>query len=179
MKSILSFLGLQRDSGTSDQAETETVRRIVAELEALPADRARYVAAFAYTLGRVANADLEILPAETGAMESLVAEHGNLPAPQATLVVEIAKSQNRLFGGTENFLVIRELGNVASDAQLAGILDCLFAVSAADGSISGAEEQQIRMIAEELGFTPAQFIAARSRYNEHRSIIQRLDERQP
>ena len=40
--------------------DTETVRAIVRELEALPPERARYVAAFAFILARVAHADLEI-----------------------------------------------------------------------------------------------------------------------
>ena len=45
--------------------ETETVRRIVARLEAMPADQARFVASAAYTLARAANADMDISDEET------------------------------------------------------------------------------------------------------------------
>ncbi len=177
MRSILSFLGLGAERAPSAEAETDTVRKIVAQLEALPADRARYVAAFAYILGRVANADLDISDAESRAMEALVAQNSGLPQQQAILVVEIAKSQNRLFGGTENYLVTREFTRVASRDQCVALLDCLFAVSAADGSISADEENQIRLIADELGLSPREVVEIRGRYSAQRSVMQRLETR--
>lgn len=178
MKSVLSFLGLGRgEDADPDAAETATVRKIVAELDALPPERARYVAAFAYILGRVANADFDVSREETDAMEALVTGHGRLPSRQAVLVVEIAKQQNRLFGGTENFLVTREFSRIATREQCEQLLECLFAVSVADESISSEEEHQIRLIADELGFTPQAFLDLRARYNDRRSVVQRLKRR--
>lgn len=159
---------------TSDAAATETVRRIAAELEALPPDRARYVAAFAYVLSRVAHADLEISADETHEMEEIVRRLGHLPDDQAVLVVEIAKSQARLFGGTENFLVTRELAEMAEPEQKRELLDCLFAVSAADDSISSAEETQIRQIASELGFSHKEYVEARSAWSDKREVLRGL-----
>ena len=46
----------------------------------------------------------------------------------------------QLAGGTENFLVTREFKEIATREQCRELLDCLFAVSAADDSISGVEE---------------------------------------
>ena len=94
-------------------------------------------------LGRVANADLDISDVETARMVDLVQRVGKLPEEQAVLVVAIAKSQNRLFGGTENFLVTREFRAVATDGERRELLDCLFAVAAADDAISAEEESQI------------------------------------
>jgi uncharacterized tellurite resistance protein B-like protein len=156
------------------ESEVEAVRRIARELEAMEPNRARYVAAFAYLLSRVANADLSVSREETLKMERVVQTLGHLPPDQAALVVEIAKAQNRLFGGTENFLVTRELREVATREQCLELLDCLFAVSAADESISGAEETQIRQIASELGFTHAELVQARSAYNDKREILKGL-----
>lgn len=176
MRSLLSWLGIGSEApSATDAAETATVRRIVGELESLPPERARYIAAFAYLLGRVAHADLEVSAEETRTMASLVETHGHLPPQQAALVVEIAKGQVRLFGGTENYLVARELAGIASRRQCEELLHCLFAVSAADGVIAGDEEQQIRLIADQLGFSPKDFIEVRSAYNDQRSVIQRLD----
>lgn len=178
MRALLGFLGLGREGSESDgAAQTATVRKIVARLEALPENEARYVACFAYLLGRVAHADLEISGEESQAMEALVVDHSGLGEAQAVLVVEIAKRQNRLFGGTENFLVTRELAAITDEAQRRDLLHCLFAVSTADGSISGEEEEQIRQIAEELGMRPATFLEIRGQYNKQRSVIQRLDAR--
>ena len=162
------------NAGDTGGGDTETVRRIVGELEALDADTARYLAAFAYVLGRVAHADLEISAEETAKMEEIVHGFGHLPEEQAILVVQIAKSQNRLFGGTENFLVTREFKEIASREQRETLLDCLFAVSAADDSISVAEEEEVRGIASELGFTHKEYVDSRARYSEYREVMKGL-----
>ena len=172
--SILKMLGLGADSQPEAPGGTETVRKIVAELEAMDAEQARYVAAFAYILGRVAHSDLHFSDEETRKMEEIVLRLGHLPEEQAILVVQIAKSQNRLFGGTENFLVTREFAEASTPSQRQELLDCLFEVSAADASISGAEEAEIRQVASELGFSHREFVAARSLYSEHREVLRPL-----
>jgi uncharacterized tellurite resistance protein B-like protein len=171
--SILERLGLRLGDGPADAGtgDTDTVRKIVASLEAMDPEQARWVAAFAYTLSRVAHADLDISAEETAKMEEIVQRTGGLPEEQAVLVVQIAKSQARLFGGTENFLVTREFRDVSTLEQREKLLDCLFAVSAADGSITGPEEMQIKLIAGELGFTHAQLAAMRSRWNDYRAVL--------
>lgn len=176
---MISFLkdlfGLEDASEASeDQAATDTVRRIAAELEALPPEQARYVAAFAYVLSRVAHADLDVSKDETRKMEEIVQRFGRLPEDQAVLVVEIAKSQARLFGETENYLVTRELDDMATREQKEEILDCLFAVSAADDSISSTEETHIRQIASELGFSHKEYVETRSDWSDKREVLKGL-----
>ena len=86
--SILEFLGFgqSRDDVSGESpAETETVRRIVDRLDHLEPERARFVAAFAYVLSRVAHADLKISEDETRAMERIVPDHGGLPEGQAVM----------------------------------------------------------------------------------------------
>jgi uncharacterized tellurite resistance protein B-like protein len=172
--SILDLFGLGDKAEAESEQVTETVRKIVAELEALEPEKARYIAAFAYIMGRVAHADRRISTEETQAMEEIVRKLAHLPEAQAVLVVEIAKSQNRLFGGTENFLVTREFAEISTPDQRQELLDCLFAVSAADESISSVEESQIRQIASELGFSHREYVEARSVYSRHREVLKPL-----
>lgn len=179
MSFLQKLMGALATPEESPSAETDSVRRIAAKLEALDPERARYVAAFAYILGRVANADLDISEDESRAMEAQVREHADLPEDQALLVVEIAKSQNRLFGGTENFLVTREFGQIAERKQKLALLDCLFAVSAADGSISIAEEEQVRRIASELRLSHQEYVEMRARYSKHRDVMKDFNSRAP
>ncbi len=173
---LRQLLGWESDR-TGGADDTATVRQIVHRLAALAPERARFIACFAYLLSRVANADLDISEQETQQMEEIVRQFGDLPADQSVLVVAIAKSQAQLFGGTENFQVARQFKQLASRAQCEQLLHCLFAVSLADNSISGAEEQQIRLIADELGLTHSDYIAVRTAYNHKRSVIQQLRER--
>lgn len=152
--------------------DTETVRKIVGRLEALPAERARFVAAFAYVLSRVAHADLDISAEETERMEELVRRHGDLPEDQSVLVVEIAKAQNRLFGETEDFLVTREFAGITSKEERRELLDAALSVAAADGVISSQEEARVKQIASELGFSHADYVEALADWREHRSVLQ-------
>ena len=127
--SILKRL-LGSEDPVTPESEVEAVRRIARELEAMEPERARYVAAFAYLLSRVANADLSVSEEETLKMERIVQALGHMSPDQAALVVEIAKAQNRLFGGTENFLVTREMREVATREQCLELLDCLLVAGA-------------------------------------------------
>jgi len=169
--SIRDWFQAIRANEPTPPGDTETVRRIVGELDQLDPARARYLAAFAYVLSRVASADLHISDVETARMVELLVQLGQLPEAQAVLVVEIAKSQNRLFGGTENFLVTREFREIASEAERQVLLECLFAVSAADDAISGEEETQIWQIARELGFSHADYIRVRMAYSDKRTVL--------
>jgi uncharacterized tellurite resistance protein B-like protein len=170
---LLSFLGWYGASTPrgSAEEETETVRKIAAALERLPPDHARYLAAFAYLLSRVANADMEISGEETRAMERIVAERGDLPEEQAVLIVHMAKSQNTLFGGVENFLVTREFHRIATHEQKIALLHCLYAVSSADRSVSVVEDATIRQIASELFLDHREFVAVRHAYRDFLAVL--------
>lgn len=171
--SFFDWLRSTRAESASTHGDTDTVRRIVAELDTLPQTRARFLAAFAYVLSRVAGADRHVSEEETATMAAVIQEVGHIPEDQALLVVAIAKAQNLLFAGTEDFLVTREFREISTDDQRRHLLDCLFAVSAADHAISAEEEAQIRQISNELGFEHRQFIQARLAYASKRTVLRR------
>src|SRR3954463_11856158 len=79
--------------------ETESVHMIAAALSNLPPARARYVAAFAYLLGRAANANLEISDTERTEMTHIGAVAG-LDDETATLVMNMASTLSHEFGAT-------------------------------------------------------------------------------
>jgi uncharacterized tellurite resistance protein B-like protein len=173
--SLLRFLGLggeEKEAPKESQSETATVRKIAARLERLDPETAKFLAAFAYVLARVAHADLSIDSDETSAMERIVSQLADLAPEEASLVVEIAKSQARLLGGTENYVVTREFRRISTREQRGKLLECLYAVAAADGSITGPESNEIVAIAEELGFTRPEAIALRSAYRDKLSEFQ-------
>ena len=172
---ILDLLGVSRGGSDKDlpRADTETVREIIRLLDEIEPERARYVASFAYVLGRVAHADLEISEEEMSAIERIVADRTGLPEGQAILVVQMAKTHNQLFGGTENFLVTREFASLAKREERLALLDCLFAVSCSDDSISAVEDTEIRKIAGELRLNHSEFIEVRSRYLDYLEVLKK------
>jgi uncharacterized tellurite resistance protein B-like protein len=169
--SVLAWLGLGRRRLPED--DSDAIHRIVAELEALDPATARHLALFAFLLSRVANVDQDITAEETREMERIVEAFGGVSRSQASLVVEIAKAQNRLFGETQNFLAAREFRDLATEEQKRDLLHCLFAISAADDSISVAEEETVRSIARELLLTNEEYIAIRSAYRDKRAVLRR------
>jgi uncharacterized tellurite resistance protein B-like protein len=177
--SIWKFLGQEKEKLLGEKesrkpsAETETVRKIVHTLDGMDLEQARYVAAFAYVLSRVARADMNISNNETSEMERLVQKEGGLSEQQAILVVQMAKTQNRLFGGTEDFLVTREFNKIATHEQKLALLTCLYAVSAADQSVSTVEDNEINQTAKELLLSHRDLIVARSKYRRYLAVLKK------
>ena len=169
LNSIRAWLGVD----TPEQADATPLRETLDALDHLEPDRARYLAAFAYLLGRVAQADQHVSPEETSAMEALVRDQGQLPPEQAMVVVHLAKTSNRLFGGTANFLIAREFSALADYDQKLALMRCLFAVSVSDAAISTAEEGEIHRIAKELRIDHSDLVALRVAHQRHLPGIRR------
>lgn len=175
---LLRFLGLGGKGGVAAGArrgtsDSDTVRRIASQLERLAPEQARYLASFAYVLARIAHADLRIEAEETAEMERAVLEIAHLSEAEATLVVQIAQSQAVNLGGTQDYLVTRQFRQLSTREQRAELLQCLYAVAAADGTIGAEESAEIIKIGEELGFTRAEATSLRGAYRDKLGELQR------
>ncbi len=173
LNAIRSWLGL--GDASSSAAEPAPLRDLVETLEHLEPERARYLARFAYVLGRVAHADRHITPDETRAMETIVAEEGKLTADQAMVVVGLAKSSNAMFGGTADFQVAQEFADAASYDEKLALVRCLFRVASTDAAISMAEEAEIHRVANQFKIQPADLTSLRV---AHASFLPGLTPRQ-
>jgi uncharacterized tellurite resistance protein B-like protein len=154
--------------------ETETVRRIVAELEAMPPDRARYLAAFAYILTRAAAADLDIADAEMRVIEDVLVDHGNLTRSQAVLVAGMARNQELRVGETEDYAVTRQFRDLSTEAQRLDLLRCCYLVGAADDTITNEESDTLQEIAHELDVDRKAVNAIRREFEPKLAAIQAL-----
>ena len=170
MRALLRLLGLD-DERAAEARDTETVRRIAAQLDALPESEARFLAAFAYVLARVARADLDISAEESATMLRLLRECSPLGEAQALLVVQIAKTQVTALGGTENYLVTRQFREISNRAQRVDLLRCLFAVAAADQNVSHVEDTEITAIGLELGFSREEIASVRAAFRDQLSVL--------
>ncbi len=130
--------------------ETESVRRIAGRLTALPPARARFVAAFAYLLGRAANADLAISDVEAAQMQRLVADVGGVDHDTASIVVDLARLRADKYGATEDYLVSREFKAISTMEERERLLRCCFVVMAADDEVDANESWLANRLAEEL-----------------------------
>ncbi len=178
LKKIIDALGLNPpDAVVEDGRESAAVRTVAEGLDGLDPDRARLVAALAMVLARAARADLDTSNREMALIASILQHYAGLSAEQADLVTEMVSHRNQLFGVTEDYMATRDFKTLATERELDCILKCLFAVCAADDSISLVEEEEVRQVASELGFTHEQYIAARSAFREQREVLRGLGSR--
>ena len=165
-RSLLKWIGAD-----SDEIEPEVLDRTAAALDKLAPDRARYVAAFAYLLARVAGVDSHVTPDEMDLMHRLVQREADLSDEEAAAVVDLALGEASRFAGTHNLEVTREFFTLSLPAQRLGLLRCLFAVSAADDAVATSEDNEIRRISRELKIEHADFIEARVQVRERLAFL--------
>jgi uncharacterized tellurite resistance protein B-like protein len=174
--SLLKTLGL---GGADDgPVGTETVGAIAEAIDGLAPDRARFVAAFAYLLSRVAFADHDVTEGERATMERQLSEHGGLPHDQATEAVSRALHATGRHGATEDYQVAREFAALASDEEKLRLLRCLFALSAHHG-ISTSEDNEISRIASGLRLEARQVAAVRAEFRDRLNVLQAQTSRRP
>lgn len=167
---FFKFMGVKAKE-PDETEETETIRKITQKLEALDPKAAKFHALFASILSRVAHVDFDISEEETKKMEEIITKLGHLSPDLAILVTEIAKSQNKLLGGIENFLFTREFVEVSSKKDREHLLECLFAVAAADESVSTQESNEIAQIVKELKLEHQDYIRVRSLFRKHLAVL--------
>jgi hypothetical protein len=155
------------------EAETESIRRISSELEALPLEQRRFVAGFAYVLARAAHADLDVSEAEVRDMEQELVAVAQLSEPQAVLVVEMARHMNELYGPTDDYIVTRDWAEAASGEQREALLRAAFTVASRD-AISAEEVAELNEIGKELLFRPDEVDAIRYEFRDQLAAIQAM-----
>jgi uncharacterized protein YciI/uncharacterized tellurite resistance protein B-like protein len=161
-------------SATPAVGETDSVRRISERLAALPPDRARFTAAFAYLLARTASINRTSTEAEAAEMTRLVAEIGELAADNARLVVDLASTRAQRFGATEDYLVTREFKAISTPADRERLLRCCLLVAVADDVVDANEAWLVNRLAEELDVERPRLNAIRAEFEDRMGGLREL-----
>lgn len=167
--SILKWLGL---SDTASEVADNRLHEIEKALESHGPQRARYLACFAYILTRAAKADHHVSDGEARMMEQIVSERASVDPEQAALIVRIARDAGHS-RGTDDYLVTREFERIATRDEKLALIDCLFAIAAADSPILTTEDNEVRRVASELKLEHADYIEVRRRHLEHLNVLRR------
>jgi len=150
--SIIRRLMRIAKSGDEIRPTSASVKRIAAAFEQLDDDTARYLAAFAYVLARVAASDHEVDDSEVAVIERALVDIAELDPGHARLVAEAAHAEAEEEGGTQDYIATRDFRTLATREQHVLLLKCLMQVATADGEITAHESSEILQIAGELGF---------------------------
>lgn len=175
LAAILRKLGLDVDDDAG--RGSGALDAMADALEHMDPSEARYIAAFAYLLSRVAHADHDVSDAERASVERVLIDHSGLAPDRAGIVAALATSQMIHVRGTEDFLVTQEFARIASREQKRALLDGLYAVGAADASIVTLEDNEIRRIASEIGLEHSDVVEIRARYRDRLAVLKRVEPR--
>ena len=155
--------------------KTASVKQIAAALSSLPPARARFLAAFAYLLGRAAFANLSVSEAEKAEMKRLGSVAG-LDPDTTRLVVELALMQAGEFGATEDYLVTREFKAISTMEERLRLIRACFLVMAADDEVDANEAWLVNRVAEELDVERTDLNAIRAEFHERLSSVRSVRE---
>lgn len=128
----------------------------------LPVEQLNYLSLFGGLLGRVANADGNISPAEIEQLKFRLGELAGFKSSELELVGAVIEDQT--IKGLDNFRLTSLFFKVSDHKQRLQLLDCLFALAAADKQLLHQEVEEIRSIAYALGLSHKDFIAAKLKH---------------
>lgn len=171
--SLLRFLGLG-ETDAAREHEPVSLVEIGRELESLPADEARFVAAFSYILARVAAADLTTDDLEKSSMIEHLHDFAGIDSERAPLLAEAAIRATAAHSPSDDHLVARAFRDMSNDAERIRLLRCLYAVAAADENISTVEDNEIFEVAATLGVPRPDVVSVRSAFKQYLGSLRAL-----
>jgi uncharacterized tellurite resistance protein B-like protein len=171
--SLFRFLGLAAQEDPRER-EPESLRELGARLSALAPEDARFVAAFAYLLARVAGADLRTENGEREIIALRLESAAGLDGERARMLAEAAIAAAASHSASDDHLVARSYREIATDAERQLLVRCLYAVAAADSTITTPEDNEIFEIATEIGMGRSDVIALRAEFKEHLAVLKAL-----
>jgi uncharacterized tellurite resistance protein B-like protein len=170
LRRLLTSLGLEAQGPKPDA--DPFLRRLQTQLSHLGPDRLEYLAGFAGQLARVAEAEDGISTTEAGVIAAQLREHGSLSDTEARLVVDLLRHEFEVLRTVQNHLLNRAINAHATDADKETLVDCLYAVAAADRLVSDVEEQEIRRVANALLLSHRVLMGIRGRYRDRIEALQ-------
>ena len=170
IRRFLRSLGVREDQPAPPK--NPFLSRLNQHLKRLGPDRLEYLAAVAGQLVRVAHADAHVSDAEAASIGRVLKEHADLTAAEARLVVDLIRNDFEVFASTQHYVLNRVINRHATKKQKEHLIDCLYAVAAADHVVLDTEEQQIRQVAGALLLPHKTLMDIRSRYRDHLEVLQ-------
>lgn len=164
--SLLRFLGIGGGSG-GRASEPASLAEIGIQLDALPPEEARFVAAFTYLLARIAGADLRTDDAERDAIAQRLESFAGIDRDRARLLADTAIQAAATYQASDDHLVARAFRDMTEEPERIRLLRCLYAVAAADENISTTEDNEIFEVATAIGVRRIDVVSIRLEFKEH------------
>jgi uncharacterized tellurite resistance protein B-like protein len=144
-----------------------SLAEIGAQLDALPPEEARFVAAFAYLLARIAGADLRTDSVERDSIAQRLEAFAEIDHDLAGILADTAIRAATDHDATDDHLVARSFRDMSEQPERIRLIRCLYAVAAADEEISTVEDNEIYEIAKAIGINHTDVISLRLEHKKY------------
>ncbi len=171
--SLLRFLGLDEQTAGRD-AEPQSLVDLAVELDSLPPEEARFIAAFAYLLARVAGVDLRTDDVERVEIIRRLEGFAGIDTAQAEILAKSAVQMAEVHSASDDHLVARAFRDMTQHPEQIRLLRCLYAVAAADEIISTQEDNEIFEVAQAIGVARRDVVALRSEFKQYLGSMKAL-----
>ena len=120
-------------------------------------------ACLAGMLARIAYVDFDLDPNEKDRIKKALEEVVELSSVEAEVITSVTIAHIKELSGLENHCYSHPISEKLSVQQRYKIVELLFTIAAADGSVSEQESEEIRTITKSLLLVHKHFIAARAK----------------
>lgn len=171
--SLLRFLGIGGHS-QGRVSEPASLTEIGAQLDALPAEEARFVAAFTYLLARIAAADMSTDDLERNSIAEHIESFAGIDRNRAELLADTAIQAAETHQASDDHLVARAFRDMTKQPERIRLLRCLYAVAAADRNISTTEDNEIFEVAMAIGVRRIDVVNLRLEFKTYLGTLKKL-----
>lgn len=147
----------------------EELRR---ELPDLSDEKATIIACVAGLMARVAYVDFKLDAGEVIHMNDVLREWTEFDESTVELIAQTSVRHIKEFAGLENHLYVYPLKNTLDRDSRFRLVEALFALAAADGSVENIESEEIRIICKGLELSDKHFLSARAKVAKHLRSLQ-------
>jgi uncharacterized tellurite resistance protein B-like protein len=155
-----------------DPEYSEGLAKVERILTGMPEEDARFIACLALLTAKVAHADTKVSEGEKNRIRDVLKKQMNLADAQVDAIAAIVLD-DALSHSFEHHLVLRRLNELTTREQKHAIVRVLFHVACED-DISEVESEMIGGVASGLLLPRSEFIALRSEFKQHLSVLKGL-----
>lgn len=137
------------------------------ELPDLEEEQLVKVACVSGLMARVAYVDFDLDAQELKHIDQVLKEWTDFDTQVVDLISQAAVRHIKELAGLENHMYLYPLRDVLDRDARFRLVEALFALAAADGSVENIESEEIRKISKGLELSDQHFLAARAKVAEH------------
>lgn len=151
--------------------QSQLYHELRAELPELGEEEVIKVACVSGLMARVAYVDFKLDEGELAHIGEVLREWTEFDDKVVELITQVSLKHIKEFAGMENHLYVYPLREVLDKNARFRLVEALFALAAADGSVENLESEEVRKICKGLQLSDKHFLSARAKVAEHLAAL--------